>query len=482
MCVFTALFILTLTTHAKIHLHTHTYTHAHIHTCTHTLTYTHTHIHTHTHTCTHTHTTDDSLGEYVCLTIEHVHSSLDSDDDDNLSFSLSRLVSKQYYIGPEGASLGTSPDCTICLPRESGLRERHVGFQWVPAAQENASFGNKSMPPPPSPLSNNDKSETDRAAGHFVMTEYPADDDKHDALCFGTTTESTHAGQQPDTIMEEDEEPPRGGRSPPKVTDAGLPSAMATMTTGTTFPSREKSDVLLTGRTFVTGLVEWTITALPPDTVLLLKMFAAVHRDSLEQLKSIVEGNRTRQTLVPHVAITSDSREVEGRGEEGYRHSMILAPMEQGVDVNGELCLPSLSSLLGEEPKGAELTQTLSSEAFKSEVAASGAQSIQASRKLPAQSHSKFLLHAAIDNGNLEMVQYLLEQGADVSEAAVCTHLTHYKACLVVSLQALWDAVNNSCIIEFSPILHVGMTMHCLLYSTVHVHCTINVCISKHTS
>ena len=440
-------------THTITKTHACTQTYAYMYIYMYTQTHTHTHTNTHTHTQTHTHThSDDPLGEYICLTIERIRSSHESDDDTNVPFSLTRLVSKQYHIGPEGASLGTSPDCTVCLPRESGLKERHVEFHWVPGSQ-CIPVGNEGTPPSPltpAPY----ESESERVAGHFVMTEYP---DR------ATTAEGTHTGHQPDTIMEVDEDPFTGDcGTPPQTCNAGPSTrAMADII----FPSQPRRVVLLTGRTFVTGLMEWSITALPPDTVLLMKMFAAVRNGSLERLKSIVDGNHGRQTLVPHVAIASDTREVGGgRGEEEgeYSHSILMAPSELGgVDLNAELCLPSLSTLLGEEPKGVELTQTLSSEAFKSAVAGSSAQSLPASRKVPLQSHSKLLLHVAIDNDNLEMVQYLLEQGADVSpfplhgRAGVttntppCTH-THPAMCShVVGLRALMRGVHvcvNSCL------------------------------------
>ena len=313
----------------------------------------------------------------MCLTIERIHNS-PSGEEDSIPFSLRRLVSKQYYIGPEGATLGTGHDCTVCLPRESGLRERHVQFSWVPPE----IGGVLPSPPPPPPACDGGRQE-EVVAGHFVMTEYP--DSGGDAA-----VESMHEGLHPDTIMEDDEEVPKG------VANPSLASPTATSRQGPPQTTR-----LFCGQTFVTGVVEWAITALPEDTVLLLKMFAAVQRNSVNDLKTIVEASRTRQLMVTHVAITSDSRE----GEKGYRHSILMAPSDQGVDVNAELCLPSS---LGEEPKEVELSQSLSSEAFKGFTA-------QVTARKPHVSHSKLLLHVAIDMDNLEMVRYLLEQGADVS-------------------------------------------------------------------
>ena len=67
------------------------------------------------------------LGEYVCLKLERVLESADSDEP--IPFILRRLVSREYNVGPEGAVIGTSSDCTVCIPRDSGVCARHVAIQ-----------------------------------------------------------------------------------------------------------------------------------------------------------------------------------------------------------------------------------------------------------------------------------------------------------------------------------------------------------------
>ena len=43
---------------------------------------------------------------------------------------LSRLVGRHYHVGPEGATIGTSADCSICVPPESEAWPRHALIRW----------------------------------------------------------------------------------------------------------------------------------------------------------------------------------------------------------------------------------------------------------------------------------------------------------------------------------------------------------------
>ena len=70
------------------------------------------------------------LREYVLLKVTRVLES--SEPDQPVPFILRRLVSREYHIGPEGASIGTSPNATIFLPREAGVCGRHVEIRWIP--------------------------------------------------------------------------------------------------------------------------------------------------------------------------------------------------------------------------------------------------------------------------------------------------------------------------------------------------------------
>ena len=61
------------------------------------------------------------LGEYVCLKLERVLESADSDEP--IPFILRRLVSREYNVGPEGAVIGTSSDYGVCTKGQWGMCE-----------------------------------------------------------------------------------------------------------------------------------------------------------------------------------------------------------------------------------------------------------------------------------------------------------------------------------------------------------------------
>ena len=116
------------------HLHLQAHTHDSILSLSVCCLYTHMnkltiHIHTRTHFLT-----DDMytkpFAEYACLKIAHVIE--DSNEDHHSPFFLRRLLSREYHIGPEGAVIGTSAECNICLPKEAGLMNKHVEIKWIP--------------------------------------------------------------------------------------------------------------------------------------------------------------------------------------------------------------------------------------------------------------------------------------------------------------------------------------------------------------
>lgn len=69
------------------------------------------------------------LREYALLKITRVLES--GEPDQPVPFILRRLVSREYHIGPEGATIGSSPEATIFLPRETGMCGRHVEIKWI---------------------------------------------------------------------------------------------------------------------------------------------------------------------------------------------------------------------------------------------------------------------------------------------------------------------------------------------------------------
>ncbi len=62
--------------------------------------------------------------------------------------------------------------------------------------------------------------------------------------------------------------------------------------------------VLSHGIKFVTGNVEWSITALPPERVLVLRMFAAARKGNLEELRTILDSSICANLTVPYVFVS----------------------------------------------------------------------------------------------------------------------------------------------------------------------------------
>ena len=251
------------------------------------------------------------LGEYVCLKLERVLESAESDEP--IPFILRRLVSREYNVGPEGAVIGTSSDCTVCIPRDSGVCARHVAIRWVPGSTGGTSFqclsvrrGSKLM-----------RQDCFDGHGHFVLEDltggsgvfcvtYNATSLQHSAIPEDTEEQrvvkvSSPAGDQSDQSIKSQS----GGVTPLEVGGAqgeveGEGSALH----------------LMHGVQFVTGQLEWSITALPLEKMLTLKMFAAARKGDLDELRSILDSNKCTDVTVPGVFVTPTDREGGGGWEE----------------------------------------------------------------------------------------------------------------------------------------------------------------------
>ena len=66
---------------------------------------------------------------YVCLRLVRVEKS-QSSTEDHIPFILSRLVGHYCHVGPEGATIGTSKDCSVCVPSESEVWPAHAEICW----------------------------------------------------------------------------------------------------------------------------------------------------------------------------------------------------------------------------------------------------------------------------------------------------------------------------------------------------------------
>lgn len=76
------------------------------------------------------------LGDYVSLRLIQIEESPSSDG--RVPFLLSRLVGRQYHVGPEGVTIGASAECSVCVPPESEVWPRHTRINWN--ARESSSL------------------------------------------------------------------------------------------------------------------------------------------------------------------------------------------------------------------------------------------------------------------------------------------------------------------------------------------------------
>lgn len=194
------------------------------------------------------------------------------------------------------------------------------------------------------------------------------------------------------------------------------------------------------GVKFVAGKLEFSFTALPPDTLYTLRMFAAARSGDLEQLTSIVESSRSLDFAVPYVTISQTDNTTDNR------FSTISVASSQGLDVNVEYQPPTYSDdIFGGAGSGfarrrssvyAVRNVTLFSPLSPSPNqrlgspgpgggGGGGGGGGMAPAGICSLEDYKLLLHVAIGRSHLEMVSYLLSQGADVSYTGIVGGIVH---------------------------------------------------------
>lgn len=136
------------------------------------------------------------------------------------------------------------------------------------------------------------------------------------------------------------------------------------------------------GVSFVAGRLEFSLTALPLDELLRVRMFSAASSGDLPKLKSVID------SVGPFQAV--------GTASQHSRHS---SPSEAtqalgDIDINSEYSSP----FCGDESYF---------DSYQKHFSVAPPSCISPSHKL--------LLHIAIGNRDIEMITYLLEKGADVS-------------------------------------------------------------------
>ena len=200
--------------------------------------------------------------------------------------------------------------------------------------------------------------------------------------------------------------------------------------------SEEASDrALKHGVMFATGRVVWSIKALPHWNVLALRMFDAARSGSLAELKDILASSKGHQVglTTPHVVVTTPSTTPRNSNtsynftrmhsgsarlsrnysyrDDAQRLSVVSMTTESGLDVNMEYHRPSFSednyfnAIFGRK---------------RSLLAATATTCGSPLRPDPAQHEPRLLLHVAVEKGHLDIVQFLIQQGADVSVCVTC--------------------------------------------------------------
>ena len=76
------------------------------------------------------------LGDYASLRLIRVE---ENSSEGHIPFLLSRLVGRHYHVGPEGATIGTSAECSVCVtPKESEVWPRHALISGEPSYSYNS--------------------------------------------------------------------------------------------------------------------------------------------------------------------------------------------------------------------------------------------------------------------------------------------------------------------------------------------------------
>ncbi len=184
--------------------------------------------------------------------------------------------------------------------------------------------------------------------------------------------------------------------------------------------ARPQMAVATTGLRFVIGQLEFSFTALPPDLVLVLKMFDAAKTGNLEELRAAVEAGKNAEVTLPYV---SPSLPVDDKVFWGgmRRVSVVSVVTTQGVDINTDYQAPSYDDAHLLVP-GFTRRRSLACRT-RMAMATSPDGPMDATR--PSSGEARLLLHVAILMNHLEMTKYLLNQGADVSPRTDTPTHTH---------------------------------------------------------
>lgn len=295
------------------------------------------------------------LEEFVKLRLVKVEEE-EGEDDVPIPFSLRRMIGQEYHIGPEGALIGVGPHCTVVLPVESGLAKEHCRIVWEEEEGEEGRGVRRGT------------------QGHFVLQDLTGGEG---ALRLNSGSARMDQSDESSTVLM--------ASPPPSI-------FLLTLTHGVRFSA---------------GKMVCQLSALPPELERVAKAFHLARNRRLAELMEYVDSFDPPVMNIPALAVTEEEEEEE-EGEGGrmlFFHPSALSD-KKGFDVNAVYVPPSYK----EED---------------SSFVFSGArrpvrQSILPTTPRPLLNQtSQLLLHIAIDNNDINMVKYLLDKGADVSNLQI---------------------------------------------------------------
>ena len=178
------------------------------------------------------------------------------------------------------------------------------------------------------------------------------------------------------------------------------------------------------------GKLEFSLTAVPLELLYTLRVFAATRRGDLNELKNIVESSKSSDLIVPYIAVDSTNTN---------RYSTISVTSNQGVDVNVEYLSPAYAddAFFGQSfNRRRSSVHMVRNVTILSPHSPLGACVGEAGGGVGGCGMSpedhRLLLHIAIENHNLEIVSYLLSQGANVSTPTMCFVIAFVCVCMAL--------------------------------------------------
>lgn len=285
-------------------------------------------------------------------------------------FLLRRLVGRQCHVGPEGVLIGSGTECSVCLPGEAEVWEKHTALRWVVVGGQADKTGST------------DSQESRRGS---KLTRQGGMEECREG-CF--VLEDLTRGEGHFRVLDKPNPPPSVADLHPTDSSSEAPPPTHVLR-------------LTEGVKFVTGRIEWSVTALPQELLLTHRMFGAARDGNLEKLRSILD--RSELVASPHIVVTpTDSDAIPHP-----LYSTISVVGEGGLDVNAEFQPPSFT----EDSLFNQLIMRRCSSGLRSHP-----HSLHSPLTLSSFSLSspRLLLHIAIEQNHQPMVKYLLEKGANV--------------------------------------------------------------------